>query len=89
MPISNNFIICTKRAFSYLSASCPEIPANSKKGIIKIPEATITKSEDGKPNSLTVLKVISMIKAFLTTLSLNAPRNWVINKGRKRLSLNK
>jgi hypothetical protein len=86
MPISNTLtrrMICD---FSNLSASCPAVAENRKKGRIKRPGNIVVRLAPSKVVRLAVWNATSVINAVLNTLSLNAPRNCVKKNGRKRLS---
>src|SRR3990167_5518085 len=85
--ISINLMIEISRDFSYLSASCPAVAENRKNGRIKIPAAKMTRICGLMPSRFAKRYVISITRAFLKVLSLKAPKNWVINKGKKRLVL--
>jgi len=86
MPISASLMRFIKKDFSYLSATCPPMAENRKNGRIKTPAATLINNAllSVAPASRTAINATSAIRAFLKTLSLKAPRNWVMKKGRKR-----
>ena len=71
-PISITFTRRTRRDFSYLSASCPAVAENRKKGKMKTPPAIFTSVsvesvKEAAPNAN------RMTSAFLKTLSFSAP----------------
>ena len=71
-------------ALSYLSAICPALAENRKNGKMNTPAAAATISGALMPACCAIEKVTRKTIAFLKTLSLNAPRDWVTNSGRKR-----
>ena len=73
--ISTNFITLIRKDFSNLSASCPAVEEKRKKGSMKRPAIEVIRIWAFNPYSSASLKVISIIRAFLNRLSLNAPKN--------------
>ena len=84
MAISSHFTRRESSALSYLSASCPAVAENRKKGRMKMPAARFASKPDDRLLHCAVWNVISTTKAFLNRLSLNAPRNCVAKNGLKR-----
>ncbi len=85
--ISTNLMIFMRNDFSYLSASCPAVDENRKKGRIKRPAIVVINTCAFRPYSSASLNVISITSAFLNRLSLNAPKNCVRKSGRNRLTV--
>ena len=72
-----------KRDFSYLSAICPAVAENRKKGSTNSPAAAFTaKSADSAATMPPYTNITD--RAALNRLSLNAPKNWVMNSGAMR-----
>ena len=86
--ISINLMILIRKDFSYLSASCPAVEEKRKKGSMKRPAMEVMSNCAFSPYSSASLNVISMTRAFLNKLSLNAPKNCVRKSGRNRLTVN-
>ena len=86
MAISSSFVARMTRALSYLSASCPAVAENRKKGRMKSAPARFTSTSGRIPPACATWNAIRMTSAFLKTLSLNAPRNWVVKNGPNRRS---
>jgi len=84
MAISSSLIRRARAALSYLSASWPAVAEKRKKGRMKIPAARLASRLGSRVVQLAAWKVRTTTRAFLNRLSLNAPRNWVPKKGRKR-----
>lgn len=84
--ISTNFMILIRNDFSNLSANCPAVEEKRKNGRIKRPAIEVISICAFKPCSSASLNVISMTRAFLKRLSLNAPKNCVRKRGRNRLT---
>ncbi len=84
MPISSSLTSRASAALSYLSASCPAVAENRKKGRMKMPAARLASSSGLSVVQLAAWKVSSTTMAFFSTLSLSAPRNWVTKSGAKR-----
>ena len=84
MPTSASLIRRINMDFSYLSASCPALAENRKKGRMNKPAARLTNVSVSFAVWLTMPNVTSTTSAFLNRLSLKAPRNWVTKKGPKR-----
>jgi len=63
------------QALSYLSATCPAMDEKSIKGSINIPAAIVIKNCAFSPDCAARVYVIRITRAFLKTLSLNAPKN--------------
>ncbi len=78
---SEIFIRRTSLLFSKRSEICPATAEKIKNGKIKIPPHIATSCSVFSPSKDTDRNVIRMIRAFLKKLSLNAPRNWVQNRG--------
>src|ERR1700693_5333079 len=76
------------RALSYLSASCPAVAENRKKGRMNSPAQRLTNVPALRVVRLAAWNASMMTSAFLYTLSLNAPRNCVQKNGKKRRSRN-
>ena len=89
MAISSHFTRRESSALSYLSASCPAVAENRKKGRMKMPAARFASKPDDRLLHCAVWNVISTTKAFLNRLSLKAPRNCVAKNGLKRRVLNR
>ena len=85
--ISTNLMIIIRNDFSYLSASCPAVEEKRKKGRIKRPAIEVINICAFSPYSSASLNVISITRAFLNRLSLNAPKNCVRKSGRNRLTI--
>ena len=85
--ISTNFITLMRKDFSNLSASWPAVEEKRKNGSMKRPAIEVIRIGAFNPYSSASLKVISIIRAFLKRLSLNAPKNWVRKRGRNRLTV--
>src|SRR5229473_6830716 len=84
MAISAVLMMTMRRDFSNLSAKRPAVAENRKKGRMKSPAAMVDIIWAFTPVSIAILKVTRMTSAFLKILSFKAPRNWVMNSGRKR-----
>jgi hypothetical protein len=84
MAISSSLTMRASAALSYLSASCPAVAENRKKGRMNTPAARLASSSGLSVVQLAAWKVSSTTIAFFSTLSLSAPRNWVTNSGAKR-----
>ena len=87
MTISSSLIQRIRCDFSYLSASWPAVAENRKNGNTNKPALRLTRVLARAGSA--AWKAIRMIRAFLNTLSLNAPRNWVMKNGRNRRSFSK
>ena len=87
MTISSTLTNRASNALSYLSASCPAVAENRKKGRINTPAARLASNSGLSVVHCAAWKVSRTISAFLNRLSLNAPRNCVIKKGPKRFCL--
>src|SRR5262245_11380602 len=70
-------------ALSKRSDIVPEAPEKRKNGEMKIALAIIASLPGSSPDSLASRNATRMPSAFLSRLSLNAPRNWVTNSGPK------
>ena len=69
----------------YLSAISPAVADKRKNGKINRPAIILDKISDWETRHIVTI----VNKAFLNILSFNAPRNWVISKGKKRCDLNR
>src|SRR6266536_1640780 len=87
MAISASFTRRIRNDFSSLSASCPAVAENRKNGRMKTACARFERVLASNRLMPAAWNATSMIRAFLKTLSLKAPRNWVRKNGRKRLCL--
>jgi hypothetical protein len=74
--------------FSDLSAICPAVAENKKKGRMKIPGNKVARHAPLSEVKSLVWNTAMVMKAVLKTLSLSAPKNWVQKNGKKRFSRN-
>ena len=72
--------------FSNLSAICPALAENKKKGRIKMPGNKVANIAPSWEVNWAVWNTAMVIKAVLKTLSLSAPKNCVQKNGKNRLS---
>ena len=86
IAISRSFTERASFDFSNLSASWPLVAENRKNGRMNKPGSKVASVLPSSEVSCPARNVTSVISAVLKTLSLNAPRNWVKKKGRKRRS---
>ena len=89
MAISSALTRRASSALSYLSANCPAVAENRKKGRMNKPAARLASSAGERRLHCAVWNVSSTISAFLNRLSLKAPRNCVRKNGLKRRVLSK
>ena len=86
MQISKTFTARATADFSNLSAIWPLVAEKRKNGRMNSPGSSVASILPSRLVSCPARKVTSVISAVLKTLSLNAPRNCVKKKGRKRRS---
>ena len=86
IQISSNLMRRIDSDFSVLSINWPAVAENRKNGRMNSPALRLVRVLVSTLLNCAPWNAIRMISAFLNTLSLKAPRNWVMKNGRNRRS---